>query len=220
MRKHVRRVVLAGGATAAAVALMTGQAFAADTVTITGADTSFTAESSAIVFDDLTSGQAFQCTHSTISGSLADATTAPSPFTTTQAGGSPHSITGLGFSGCILSLGAITTTVPAADLPDDLVITTTGTTAPQAGGHLQAAGSPGLLVHFSVVTCSFDLQGNPDMTWTNGTTHQLTFTGTSTTAQLTPVHPSAGCFGLFSSGDRMAYEATYTVSLSTVTVTP
>jgi hypothetical protein len=55
--------------------------------------------------------------------------------------------------------------------------------APQANGHIQAAGSSGLLVHFALLTCSFDLQGNPDVVWTNGTTDQLTFTGTSTTGR-------------------------------------
>ncbi|HEY1571057.1 MAG TPA: hypothetical protein VGG05_06930 [Pseudonocardiaceae bacterium] len=220
MRKHVVRVLLAAGATAAAVVLSTGQAFAADTVTITGANTSFTGESTAAVFDDVTSGQAFRCTHSTISGSMANVTGAPLPFTTTQADGSPHSIAGLGFSGCVLALGPITATVPAEDLPDDLVITSTSSTAPHASGHLQVAGPSGLLVHFSVATCSFNLQGSPDATWTNGATNQLTFTGASTTAQLTPVHTSAGCFGTFTPGDIMEYEATYTISPSTVTVSP
>lgn len=221
MRRSVVRLLVVGGAAAAAVALLTSQALAAGTVTITGANTGFTGVSSTTVFDDLTSGQAFRCTHSTISGSMADVAGAALPFTTTQADGSPHSVTGLSFSGCALSLGAITATVPPAqDLPDDLVVTATGTNAPQAGGHLQVAGGSGLLVHFSVVTCGFDLQGSPDVTWSNGTTNQLTFTGTSTTAQLTPVHTSAGCFGLFNPGDIMEYQAAYSISPSTITVTP
>lgn len=217
MRKHVARALLVGGAAAAAVALGAGQASAATTVTIAGADTTFTATSANPVFDDLDSGTAFRCTGSTMTGSIGNVTSVPLPFATTQSGGTPHSVTGLTFSGCALSLGPITTSVPAADLPDDLVITATGTTAPQAGGFVRTAGTAGLLAHFSVATCSFDVAGQADAMWTNGTGNQLNLTGNGT---LTPANASAGCLGFFNDGDELTYTASYTVTPNTINVTP
>ena len=217
MRKYLVRTLLIGGAAAAAVALVAGQASAAGTVTITGANASFTATSTNTVLSDPSSGQSFSCAKSTASGSIANVTSAPLPFTTTQSGGAAHSITGLSFTTCTSSFGNATVSVPTADLPDDLTITATATTAPQASGFVQTAGTAGLLAHISVLTCSFDVAGQADATWTNGTSGQLKFTGAGT---LPPVNISAGCFGLVSTTDTLTYTGTYSVTPSTITVGP
>jgi hypothetical protein len=143
------------------------------------------------------------------SGSIANETSQPLPFATTQADGSLHSITGLSFSGCTSSFGTANVTVPAGDLPDDLVIQSTQTAAPQASGFVQTAGTNGLLAHIGVLTCNFDVAGEADATWTNGTTDQLVFTGGGT---LNPVNIAAGCFGLVNPGDVLTYTGHYTVT--------
>lgn len=216
MRKHLIRALVVGGAAAAAVALVAGQASAASTVTITGANASFSGSSSNTRLADVTSGQTFACTSSTASGSLGNVTSAPLPFTTKRSDGTtPHSITGLSYSGCTSSFGTATVSVPAGDLPDDLTITGVSTTAPQATGFVQTAGTNGLLVHISVLTCSFDVTGQANATWTNGTSGQLKFVGTGT---LHPVNISPGCFGLVNSGDTMTYTGTYNVTPTTIHV--
>lgn len=215
MRKFLVRTLLAGGAAAAAVALVAGQASAATTVTITGANANFTGTSSNTVLSDPTSGQTFRCTTSTASGNLGNVTSAPLPFTTTRTGGTAHSITGLSYSGCTSSFGTATVTVPSTDLPDDLTITAASTTAPQASGFVQTAGTGGVLAHVSVATCSFDVAGQANATWTNGTTGQLKFVGTGT---LHPVHISAGCFGLVNTTDTFTYTGTYNVTPTTIHV--
>jgi hypothetical protein len=217
MRKHVIRALLVGGAAAAAVALVGGQASAATTITITGANTSFSAVSTDTTLADPSSGQSFSCSNSTSSGSIANVTSAATPFTTKQSSGAAHSITGLSFSGCTSSFGSATVTVPAADLPDDLTINSTSTTAPQATGFVQTAGTAGLLAHISVLTCTFNVVGQADATWTNGTSAQLTFTGNGT---LHPANISAGCFGLISSTDTFTFKGHFNVTPTTITVTP
>lgn len=217
MRKYLVRTLLVGGAAAAAVALVAGQASAAGTtITITGANVNFSASSSNTVLSDPNSGQTFSCTSSTASGNIGNVTNAPLPYTVTPTGGTGHAITSLAFSGCTSSFGAATVSVPASDLPDDLVVTTDqAPTAPQASGHVQTAGTSGLLVHISVATCSFDVAGQANATWTNGATGQLNFTGTGT---LHPANISPGCFGLVSTTDTLTYKGTYNVTPATVTV--
>jgi hypothetical protein len=217
MRRSVVRQLVVGGAAAAAVALVAGPASASTTVTITGANAAFSASSGAVFFSDLTTGQTMRCAGSTLSGSLADVTNAALPFTTTRSNGTAHSITGLGFTGCTLAQGSVTSSVPGADLPDDLEITATSTTAPQAGGFVSTAGTSGLLAHFSVGTCSFDVAGQAAATWTNGTSDQLNFTGAGT---LTPANSSVGCLLQFQDGDVLEYLATYTVTPNSIDVTP
>jgi len=214
MRKYLVRALLVGGAAAAAVALVAGQASAASTVTITGANASFSGSSTNTVLSDVTSGQSFRCTSSTASGSLANVAAHALPYVTTRNGGTAHSITGLGFSGCTSSFGSATVTVPAADLPDDLTITAVSTTAPQATGNVKTAGTGAVLVHISVLTCSFDVSGSAPATWTNGTSAQLKFTGA--TGALHPAHISAGCFGLVSATDNLSYTGTYNVTPTTI----
>lgn len=210
MRRHVFHALLAGGAIAAAVVLGAGQAFAAGTITITGADTTITGTSSNSIFSDRTSGQDIRCMSSTIVVSLADATNAPLPYTTTQADGTPHSITSWTFTGCSSSFGTVTLT---ADVPDDIVFTATSVTPPQASGFVQSAATSGLLFHVTEQTCAFAATGQPGITWTND--NQLKFTGTGA---LHAVDIAAGCFGLIGSGDVLAFTATYTFGTSTVTV--
>ncbi|HEY3747949.1 MAG TPA: hypothetical protein VGL80_02025 [Pseudonocardiaceae bacterium] len=220
MRKYLVRTLLVGGAAAAAVALVAGQASAATTVTITGANASFSASSTTTVLSDTTSGQTFRCTSSTASGSLANATHAPTPFTTTKSGGAAHSITGLTFTGCSSSFGSATVTVPAADLPDDLVINSTNTVAPQAIGIVKTAGTAGFLAHISVLTCSFNVTGSANASWTNGTTAQLKFTGGTSPGVLHPTTISAGCFGLVSATDVISFTGTYNVTPATISLAP
>lgn len=216
MRKYLIRTLVVGGAVASAVALVAGQASAASTVSITGANTSFSGSSSNTVLADSTSGQSFRCTSSTASGSLANVTSAALPFTTKRNGGTAHSITALSFSGCTSSFGTATVSVPAADLPDDLTITAVSTTAPQASGFVQSAGTAApKLAHIAVLTCSFDVVGQADATWTNGTTAQLKFTGAGT---LHPAGVSAGCFGLVSTTDVLKYTGTYNITPTTINV--
>lgn len=217
MRKFLVRTLLVGGAAAAAVALVAGQSSAAGTtITITGANTSFSANSTNTVLSDPNSGQSFRCTSSTASGNIGNVTSAPLPYTVRQTGGTGHAITSLGFSGCSSSFGSATVTVPAADLPDDLVVTSDqAPTAPQASGHVQTAGTAGLLAHIAVATCSFDVAGQANATWTNGTSAQLKFTGSGT---LHPVNISAGCFGLISTSDTLTYTGSYNVTPTTITV--
>jgi hypothetical protein len=217
MRKYLVRTLLIGGAAVAAVALVAGQSAASgSTITITGANTSFTASSSNTVLSDTTSGQTFRCTSSTASGSIANVTAHTLPYTTTQSSGAAHSITGLTFSGCTSSFGSASVTVPSGDLPDDLVITSDqAPTAPQASGHVATAGTTGDLAHISVLTCSFNVVGNPNATWTNGTTGQLKFTGTGT---LHPANVSAGCFGEVGTSDTLTYTGSYTVTPTSITV--
>lgn len=217
MRKYLVRTLLVGGAAAAAVALVAGQASAAGTVTITGANTNFTGVSTNTVLADMSSGQTFRCTNSTAGGSLANVAGAALPYTTTQSSGAAHSITSLSFSGCTSSFGSATVTVPSGDLPDDLVINTTSTTAPQATGVVKTAGTNGALAHISVVTCSFDVVGSAPASWTNGTSAQLRFTGG---AGLHPANVSAGCFGLVSTSDTLSYTGTYNITPGTINVTP
>jgi hypothetical protein len=221
MRKYLVRTLLVGGAAAAAVALVAGQASAATTVTITGANTTFSASSTTTVLSDTTSGQTFRCTSSTASGSLANASHAPTPFTTTQSGGAAHSITALGFSGCTSSFGAATVTVPTTtDLPDDLVINSTNTVAPQALGIVKTAGTSGFLAHIAVLTCSFNVTGSANASWTNGTTAQLKFTGGTSPGVLHPTTISAGCFGLVSATDVISFTGTYNVTPTTISLAP
>jgi hypothetical protein len=220
MRKYLIRTLLVGGAAAAAVALVAGQASAATTVTITGANASFSASSTNTVLTDTTSGQTFRCSGSTASGSLANVSHAATPFTTTRNGGAAHSITALGFSGCTSSFGTASVTVPAADLPDDLVINSTNTVAPQAIGIVKTAGTAAVIAHISVLTCSFNVAGSANATWTNGTTAQLKFTGGTTPGALHPTAISAGCFGLVSATDVISYTGTYNVTPTTINLAP
>jgi hypothetical protein len=217
MRKYLVRTLLVGGAAAAAVALVAGQSSAAGTtITITGADVNFTASSSNTVLSDTTSGQTFRCTSSTASGNIGNVTGHALPYTVAPTGGTGHSITGLTFSGCTSSFGSASVTVPAGDLPDDLVVTADqAPTAPQASGHVATAGTTGDLAHISVVTCSFDVVGQPNATWTNGSAGQLNFTGTGT---LHPANVSAGCFGEVGTTDTLTYTGAYTVTPTTITV--
>ncbi|HEY1573602.1 MAG TPA: hypothetical protein VGG05_19830 [Pseudonocardiaceae bacterium] len=210
---HFVRTLLVGAAAAAAVALGAGQAFAAGDITITGAGGAFSATGT-IVLGDPTSGQSFQCTV-TLTGSLANVTNAPLPYTTMQANGSAHSITGWSFGGCTSSFGSLTPSVPAADLPDDLVFTTVSATAPQAGGFLQSAGTAGALFHLSVLTCGFSVAGQANFTWTNGTAGQLKLPGTGT---LHPIGVSSGCFGLVSATDTLTLTGTLTVTPSSIMI--
>ncbi|HEX5117202.1 MAG TPA: hypothetical protein VFW65_18595 [Pseudonocardiaceae bacterium] len=216
MRKFLVRTLLIGGAAAAAVALVAGQSSAAGTtVTISGANASFTGVSTDTVLADVTSGQTFSCTKSTAGGSLANVTSAALPFTTKQNGGAAHSITSLSFTGCTSSFGSATVTVPAANLPDDLTINSVSTTAPQASGNVTTAGTSGDLANISVLTCSFRVTGSAPATWTDGPTNQLDFTGG---AGLHPANISAGCFGLVGSTDVLSYTGHYTITPSTINV--
>lgn len=203
MRRHLIRALLVGGAIAATVALGTGQAFAAGTITITGAGTTFSATSGNAVLSDVDSGQNFACP-TTIGGSLANVSDASLPYTATQADGSPHSITSA--AGC--PTGSITVT---PDLPWDIVFTTS------TSGFVQGANPAGILFHVSELTCTFDVAGEADFTWTDGTVGQLTLTGEGS---LTPVDIGAGCFGMVNAGDVVTFTAGYTFSPNTITVGP
>jgi hypothetical protein len=221
MRKFFVRTLLVGGAAAAAVALVTSQASAATTVTITGANASFSASSTNTVLADTTSGQTFHCTSATASGSLGNVSHAAAPYTTVKNGGGAHSITALGFSGCSSSFGTATVTVPAADLPDDLVINSTNTVAPQAIGIVKSAGTAApLLAHISVLTCSFNVSGSANAQWTNGTSAQLQFTGGTSPGVLHPTNISAGCFGLVGSADVISFTGTFNVTPGTIALAP
>jgi hypothetical protein len=217
MRKYLVRTLLVGGAAAAAVALVAGQSSAAGTtITITGAGGTFSATSSNTVLSDTTSGQSFRCTTSTAGGNIANVTNAPLPYTVKQTSGATGAITSLTFSGCTSSFGSATVSVPAADLPDNLVVTSDqAPTAPQASGHVATAGTGGALAHISVLTCSFNVVGTPNATWTNGTSGQLKFTGTGT---LHPASVSAGCFGEVGTSDTLTYTGTYTVTPTGITI--
>ncbi|HEX5117957.1 MAG TPA: hypothetical protein VFW65_22470 [Pseudonocardiaceae bacterium] len=190
------------------MALGTSQAFATG-ITITGANTTFTATSSNTTIGDVSSGSTFACTRSTIGGSLANVTNAPLPYTTTKADGSPHSITSLTFTGCTDSFGTATLSAGAADLPDDFVFDSPGPDV------LRTAGTAGALFSVAVLTCSFNVAGTVEFTWTNGTIGQLKLVGSR------PLHPtgiSAGCFGLVSSTDTLAWTGTYTVTPPTIMI--
>ncbi|HEX5406727.1 MAG TPA: hypothetical protein VFX16_31010 [Pseudonocardiaceae bacterium] len=94
MRRHVVRTLLTVVAAVFAVALAAGQAFAAPTITITGANTAFAA-SGPVKVTDVNSGLSFSCTLGP-RGSLANVTHAPLPYATVQSGGAPHSIQAVG----------------------------------------------------------------------------------------------------------------------------
>ncbi|HEX5407711.1 MAG TPA: hypothetical protein VFX16_36040 [Pseudonocardiaceae bacterium] len=215
MRKFLVRTLMVGGAAAAAVALFTSQASAASTVTITGGNTTFTATSTNTVLSDVTSGQSFRCTSSVAKGSIANVSMHALPYTTTQTGGTPHSITSLTFSGCSSSFGAATVTVPPTDLPDDLTINSVSTTAPQATGIVKTAATSTDLAHVSVLTCSFNVTGSAPATWTNGPSGQLNFTGG---AGLHPANVGFGCVGFVAATDTVSYTGTYSVVPATITV--
>ncbi|HEX5405402.1 MAG TPA: hypothetical protein VFX16_24275 [Pseudonocardiaceae bacterium] len=206
MRRHVIRTVLVGAATVAAVALSTGQAQAVSTITITGAGGAISGISTNAVFDDTTSGQSFACTGLSFQGTLANVTNAPLPYTANNA------IMSWAASGCSSAFGTLTVTVPASALPDSFVFTAAGTTAPQGSGFLQTPA--GVLFHFAVLTCSFNI-GQINFTWTNGKTSQLRLNGTS----LHPTGVSAGCFGLVSTTDLIMLNATFSVSPNTIKIT-
>jgi hypothetical protein len=207
MRRHVIRTILVGTATVAAVALGAGQALAVGTITITGAGGAISGTSTNAVFDDTTSGQSFACASLSFHGTLANVTNAPLPYTANNA------ITSWAASGCSSAFGTLTVTVPASALPDSFVFTTAGTTAPQGSGFLQTPA--GVLFHFAVLTCSFNIGGQINFTWTNGKTSQLRFSDTS----LHPTNVSAGCFGLVSATDLMMLNATFSVLPNTIKIT-
>ncbi|HEX5117958.1 MAG TPA: hypothetical protein VFW65_22475 [Pseudonocardiaceae bacterium] len=209
MRRHVIRTLLVGGAVAAAVALVAGQASANGTVTISGAGAAFSTSSTNAVLQDVTTGLSFSCVSLGVNGSLANVTSAALPFTTTQVGGAPHSIVS---ANCSTSGTAVTPV-----LPWDIVITATSATPPQASGFVQGASASGLLFRVSMLTCSFGVAGQADFTWTNVTGNQLKFTGSGT---LHPVGVSSGCFGLISSSDVMTFTGTFGFSPSSVTIGP
>ncbi|HEX5405403.1 MAG TPA: hypothetical protein VFX16_24280 [Pseudonocardiaceae bacterium] len=197
----------------AIVALTAGQAFAAaGVITITGAGTKFQAMSQSVVLSDAATGLNVHCANSVIGGSLANVANAPLPYTTTQAGGAAHSITGLSLSAC----GNAMITVPAGYLPDDFVFTNTSSTAPQAIGVVVPAGAVPALFHVTEVGCGFDATGATRITWTNGTANQLTFVGG---AQLHVVN-AGGCAGLVNNGDPLSLVGNYTVVPTTITIVP
>lgn len=111
-------------------------------------------------------------------------------------------------------------TVPSTDLPDDLVINSTNTVAPQAVGIVKTAGTSGFIAHISVLTCSFNVTGSANASWTNGTTAQLKFTGGTSPGALHPTSISAGCFGLVSATDVISFTGTFNVTPTTISLAP
>ncbi len=212
MRRHVVRTLLATAAAVFAVALTAGQAFAAPTITITGANIGL-AGSGPLTLTEVTSGLSISCTVG-IRISLRDVTHAPLPYTTVQSGGAAHSIVAWSFSACT---SPATLTVPAADLPDDMVFNATATTPPQATGQLQTAGAGGALFHVTFMTCGFNATGGAVITWTNGTGGQLKFVGTGT---LHSTAVAAGCLGLVNTGDVLRLTGTLNIPASTVMMGP
>lgn len=208
MRRHVIRTLLVGGAVAATVALGAGQAFAANTITITGAGGSITGTSTNAVIGDPTSGQSFQCAGLRFAGTLANVTNAPLPYTASNA------ITSWTASGCSSSFGSVTLTIPATALPDSFVFNAVSQTAPQASGFLQTPS--GFLFHIAELTCSFNVSGQFNFTWTNGSSGQLRFIDNA----LHPTNVAAGCFGLVSTTDILTFTATFTVTPSTIMIGP
>lgn len=177
------------------------------TVTVAGGGTSTGSSAKAVLTDQNSHFQLFSCTKSATGQVIPDAvTTGPSPVTI-------GSLTKLRVSVCV---GPVITKVTAAKLPYAVKVDSATVR------HQTDVIIAGIQIAVSLTGCSFTVTGSAPGYYHN-TTHTLVMTPKLpitplNTARLT-VSNVAGCAGLVVNGDHAAFNATYTLSPATLTIT-
>jgi hypothetical protein len=176
------------------------------TVSVAGGGTSTGSSAKAVLTDQNSHVQWFSCTKSATGQVIPDAvTTSPSPVRI-------GSLTKLSISTCV---GPVITKVTASKLPYAVKVDSTTVS------HQTDVIIAGIRIAVSLTGCSFTVTGSAPGYYRN-TTHTLVMTPKLpikplNTTRLT-VSNVAGCAGLVRNGDHATFNATYTLSPATLTI--
>ncbi len=197
MRNALRKAAVTAAGASAAIALATAPALAAPTTWTVGPNSpeTFSALSTNTVLD--LNGIPLTCPTATAGGNLFSATGNPAHV---------GDIASAGFGSeadpCTSPVGPVepvADTDPAWQLQAAEYDAATGTTT----GYLS-----GINASLSVLTCTFDVTGEVNATYTNSTG---VLSVSNTDRQLTVVNASAGCAGIAADGDHPTFNGDYTV---------
>jgi hypothetical protein len=202
MKKHLRSIVLTGGAAAAAIILSATAALAATwTVTNGGSFTNISTGTGTTVLTDTTHPNTVTCSPSGSTPASTASGTLPSGTGLSSALGT---ITALAFNNCSVPISGTTTTVtnntsPAWGINGDSY--SSGVTT----GHISSVNSTVKIVSIAG-TCTFNVTGNATGTY-NNTTHVLHLqqTGTTFTLTISGVTGGAACNGV-TNGDAATFD--------------